>query len=351
LKKALALLAIVAAGVSIAWMAGRHVVDSASSPWPSNVASDFPNREENESATRLLATVARFGDDLPKARADLSNYIRHTETPPDFLQKHANTIRTLRAQIVSNPLPVWPLHVDDILEPPAPPYATHMQLFMLFGADALAHRVDAAAWTDLHAAWILARSLWDRPEPMSVMIALSGTRVICSVAARLQPPAPAWWHEVAAFDSGRPLVHSIEYEAWATRQRADRYPIGESDGTRFDDVVHRVVAPIARPISAARAGIAVGKMHQIAVAAESADPCEPFVVGEMAEWSGFVRRFHRFRIEREGVDKFLKRDFSPASQCRNGRWNYDGKTLAFHGALPPAMWRATMIPLRYDVAQ
>ena len=115
---------------------------------------------------------------------------RITVTAP--LRVWATSSPVFRAQIVSNPPPVWPLHINDILEPPTPPFSTSMQLFTLLGADALAQRNEAAAWTDLRAAWVLARSLWDRPEPMSVMIAMSGTRVVASVATKLQPPIPSW---------------------------------------------------------------------------------------------------------------------------------------------------------------
>src|SRR5437867_1280338 len=351
MRKAIALLAAIGGGVLIAWVTGSRALSGKSmvTNWPArDFARQFSDRDENESASRLLATVERFGDDLGKARPALSDYIRSGSVPPPILDQHANTIRTLRAQIVSNPPPVWSLHINDILEPPTPPLTTAMQLFTLFGADALAQRNEAAAWTDLRAAWILARSLWDRPEPMSVMIAMSGTRVVASVATKLQPPIPSWWKEAAAFDVRPPLLRSIEYYAWATRVRADRYPVGESDGSRFDDALRRVVAPVLRPIRAAQTSIAVGRLQKVAIAARNSDPCEPFVIAEAPDWAAFVRRFHRFRIEREGVDKFLNRDFSSTSQCKSGRWTYDGATFAFHGALPPQTSRMTIIPLRYD---
>jgi len=355
MKKAIALLAAIGGGVLIAWIAGSRALSGKTmvNNWPArDFARQFPDRDENESGTRLLATVERFGNDLAKARPAMSEYIRHEGTPPPFLGQHANTIRTLRAQIVSNPPPVWALQINDILEPPTPPFGTAMELFTLFGADALAHRSEAAAWADLHAAWILARSLWDRPEPMSVMIAMSGTRVVAAVATKLQPPIPAWWSETAAFDVRPPLLRSIEYEAWAIRVRADRYPVGESDGSRFDDAIRRVVAPLFRPIRAAQASIAIGRLQKTVTAATHADPCEPLVVAEAPDWAAFVRRFNRFRIEREGVDKLLTLRsggmFSAASQCKSGGWTYDGATLAFHGALPPQTSRMTIIPLRYD---
>jgi len=301
-RKSLGVLAAICAGTLVAWIAASRALSGKTlvTNWPSaEFIKQFADRDENESASRVMATTERFRDDLQAARAALSDYIRYGKTPPPpILQKHANTIRTLRAQIVSNPPPVWLLQIDDILEPPAPPLTLHMRLFQLFGADALAQHAsgnNATAWADLHAAWILARSLWDRPETMSIATALAGSRMIVTVAAKLDPPSPPWWPEAARFDVRPPLLHSIEYEAWATRIRAERYPAGEPDGSRIDDTVRRMVSPFIRPIRLAQASITVGRMREVAAAVNKADPCEPFVVAAMPEWSRFVGRFNRFR--------------------------------------------------------
>jgi hypothetical protein len=163
---------------------------------------DFPNRAENESATRLMATAERFGDG------------RHSD---------ADTIRTLRAEIISDPPPVWAQHVDDVLEPPMPPLGRHMRLFRLLNGDAISQHEcgnDRTAWADLHAIWILSRSLWTRPEAWSINTAATGTRMVITVAAKLGQPRPAWWSEVATLDVRRPLVRSIQYEARVMRERA-----------------------------------------------------------------------------------------------------------------------------------
>jgi hypothetical protein len=301
-RKTVGVLAAIGAGVMVAWIAASRALSGEVlvTNWPSpEFIKHFANREENESATRVMATAERFGDDLAAARPALSDYIRFGKTPPPpILQKYANTIRTLRAQIVSNPAPVWPLQIDDILEPPAPPLTLHMRLFQLFGADAIAQHAsgnNATAWADLHAAWILARSLWDRPETMSIATALAGSRMIAMIAAKLDPPSPPWWPDASTFDIRPPLLHSIEYEGWATRMRAERYPAGEPNGSRIDDTVRRMVSPFIRPIRLAQASITVGRMRVVAASVNKSDPCEPFVVAGMPEWSGFVRRFNRFR--------------------------------------------------------
>jgi len=292
-RRAIALLAAIGGGVLIAWIAASRALSGATlvTSWPSPAfAQQFPERDENASATRLLATVERFGDDL--------STIRRGEVPPAFLEKHANTIRTLRAQIISNDAPVWALDVDDILEPPSPPFRTHLRLFALLGADALAQHArnnDAAAWADLHASWILARSLWQRPETMSIAVALSGSRIIAAAAPKIGPPLPAWWSEFASFDVRAPLLHAIEYEAYAMQLRAERYPLGEPDGSQFNDTVRRIAAPLVRPIRIAQSSVAIGGIREVALAVQHAKPCRAIAIPGMPEWSGFATRFNDFR--------------------------------------------------------
>ena len=213
----------------------------------------WPSHTENASATRLQSTVERFGGDLTT--------IRRGQVPPAFLAKHANTIRTLRAEIVSEAPPVWALDANDILEPPYPPLRMHMRLFSIFAADARAQRYSAAAWADLHAIWILSRSLLQRPENISIRVALIGRRRIDVVAGELKSPKPDWWREYESFDLRKPQIRSLEYEAWLMRAWADRYPLGEPDGSLFDEV--RVVAePFVRPIRLLQANLAAERMRR-----------------------------------------------------------------------------------------
>jgi len=164
-----------------------------------------PPQAENASATRLMATFERFGDDV--------STIRRGRVPVEFLQKHANTIRTLRAEIVSDEPPVWTFDSSDILQSPDPPLRTHIRLFSILGADALAQKNSPAAWADLHATWILSRSLLQRPEGLSIRIGLLGRRRIDAVAALLGPPLPAWWSEYKSFDTQTPAARADVYDA------------------------------------------------------------------------------------------------------------------------------------------
>ncbi|HJT18360.1 MAG TPA: hypothetical protein VJ853_13265 [Thermoanaerobaculia bacterium] len=165
----------------------------------------FPPRAENASAERLLSTIERFGDDL--------DTIRWGEVPCGFVQKHANTIRTLRAQIVSNEPPVWQTDIDDVFHAPMPPLRLQFRVFEILAADATSQRNPAIAWTDLHAMWILDRSLFDRPEASSIRTALFARHMILDASNHLGP-RPEWWREVESFDTATAAARSHGYEVW-----------------------------------------------------------------------------------------------------------------------------------------
>jgi hypothetical protein len=168
----------------------------------------FPPRAENASAERLLATVERFGDDL--------EMVRGGDVPCGFLQKHANTIRTLRAEIISNEPPVWRNDVDDVFHTSAPPLRINFRLFAVLAADATAQTNPAAAWADLHAMWILDRALFDRPEPYSIRTALLGRHMIDDAAKHLAGPRPQWWCGVESFDCRLSQMRANAYDVWLT---------------------------------------------------------------------------------------------------------------------------------------
>ena len=258
---------------------------------PRDFASRLPSHNENASATRLMETVAEFGDDL-----------RNSRPTPEFLDKHANTIRTLRAQIVSDPPPVWASDPRDILEPPMPPVSAHRWLFQIFGADAIAqHRRgnDAAAWADLHAIQVLTRALWNRPEPWSIGTAAFGNRMMTTVAASLDSAPPAWWAEAAAFDVRPALVRAIEYEAWAIRERANKYPAGESDGSFLDDTLRDTAAAILRPFRLVQSNVTIEHLHELADAVAKAGPCDRVRVASAPEWNGFIQRVMASQLRKE----------------------------------------------------
>lgn len=316
MRKLLVLGAAIAAGTLLTWLAAVHTLAGAApapadAEWPGtgshfSFMQHFARREENESARRLLATAGRFGEsDLRDARRPLFDYIRGTSIlapPPPFLAEHANTIRTLRAQIVSNPAPLWALDMSDVFDPPLPPLVTALQLVTVLGADAVAQHAgqnDRAAWTDLRAAWIVSQSLWDRPEPISVVYALGATRTIMNAGDKIDGPRPSWWAEMMAFDVRAPLLRSMQYEAWINAMRAEKYPAGEPDESRVRDVARRALAPLLRPVREVQATLQAGHLRRAAQSIAQAGPRVDFSAAAAPEWAGMVERVNRFRHDRD----------------------------------------------------
>ena len=126
----------------------------------------------------------------------------------------AATIRTLRAQIISNAPPVWRNDIDDVFHSPAPPLRIHYRLFAILAADS-AQTTSTAAWADLHAMWILDRALFDRPEPSAIRTALLGRHMIFDASRRLGS-RPGWWREFESFDARVPQTRASAYDVWLT---------------------------------------------------------------------------------------------------------------------------------------
>jgi hypothetical protein len=200
-------------------------------------------------------------------------------------------IRTLRAEIISNPSPVWAIDAGNILDHPEPPLSLHLQLFTIFGADALLQHErgdDRAARSDLRAVSILSRSLRQRPEIDALMIAMIGNRIVRQVAAKVGG-------EYDAFDVRPPLLRAVEYEAWALRTRAERYPAGEPGDSKWADAIRRIAGPLLRPIRVVQADLEVGRMRRMAAVVASAAPCAPLPMPDMPEWAPVFQRINRLR--------------------------------------------------------
>ena len=375
----IAVLAAVALGV---WLLGNHLfVSTRVEPAPSvmPVQKHFPNHDENEAASRFLATVTRFDEDkLHDNRGAYVDYIRaevqspkmESAPPPahlaKFLTENAAAIHAMRAQLASNPMPLWKQRAEDLLETPQPDVILLTHVCMMLSADALAQHAahaDAGAWSDLGAAWVLTRSLWARPEVSSVLAGLTGSRLIVAVATKLPAPAPAWWKDFATFDVRTPLSLALEYEAWAVRTRADKYPAGElNDDNAFEETVRRTVEPFARPIQILEADARARDLRELMRDVKTMDPCAELPLASRARWTSTLRRFNRFLIEREGVAKLLELQeqraknaawppkIADASSCAGQRWVYEanaeGMQLRFGGHIANPETRI-ITPLEY----
>src|SRR5207249_4526899 len=153
---------------------------------------------------------------------------------------------------------------------------------------------------------IFSRSLWRRPEISSVLVALSGSRMLVAVATKLPPPAPRWWNDFVLFNPRTLLLRALAYDTWAMRERAQRYPAGEpEDEIGLREAVRRAVEPVLRPIRVIQADERARQVQQLSRAIAVSDPCDPAPRVELRNWVSTVDRLNRFIIEREGVARLL----------------------------------------------
>ena len=375
-----AFLAALATAALIVWALATHFFPATHAPTAASVdvRAQFPDREENESATRFLATAARLDDrDLRAHRNAMIEYIRKEvasgtqssapapATLAGFLARNAAVIRTIRAQLASNPAPVWKLRANELLDAPEPELIGDLQLFTMFAAAALSdhsNHHDPAAWSDLGTIWILARSLWSRPEIPSVLIALSGSRMVAAVAAKLDPPTPLWWQDFIDFDPRPPMNRALSYQAWFLREQAQRYPVGEPENDAgFREAMRRTVEPLVRPIRIIQADEQASQFREMARSIASSDPCNA-LSPSLRNWQGSIQRLNRFMVEREGATKLLMIEqqrltsgtwpprIDEHSICRSAHWNYrrvnEGIELSFSRPIPPPPTRI-VTPLVY----
>jgi hypothetical protein len=192
-----------------------------------------------------------------------------------------------------------------------------MTVAKLLVASALkkAHANDANAWEELHALWDLARSLDAQPQMVEQTAALSMLRMINALAWKMPLPVPSWLAEVQQRDEIRPLVESFQYQAASYWQ----------DGARLFPT--KMLAE------------SVEHDRRIAEAVLKETRCDVTIpMNDLGTDLAFVwRRAFRYRAEREATSNALRiragKPIEPGSQCSDGTWTFDGKTLRFSRAI------------------
>ena len=347
--------------LAVAGMKQRYV----SRTWPDNlgtlagVAQRYPDMETNAAATTLTKLTGQLGistvpevkqtsPDYEAIKEPLNTYYRaELERVGDRLQpapanvaaylaQHDAQLNAIRDHIVTAGPIRWVQHFQLGHDAPIPNLLGQMTLTKLFTARALAKSAnhDATAWNDLHAVWLLDRELWHRPELISQLIALAGTRMVNASAAKMPLPVAPWFHEVQSFDYDHNFAASYQAEAWMT-SRAPMHGI-------------------QRPFYDACALDAAETMRQWTNELASKNSCDLNPVQQMniASWNmlgkvalpnltGAWQRFARFGAELEATDKILAMRSgempSTATRCSDGTWSVNDLGVQFSRdiAVPP----------------
>jgi hypothetical protein len=319
MKKVLVAIAAIALAVwVITWFrAPDAVATSAARPWPGgmgtldSVADRFPPLHANEASVKLKA----LANALPKNEAVAEFVTREiardelTIGQPPALPD----VSAIRELLLREPI-VWARRHEEVGDADT----TALRAVLLTMARALvasalvkARANDPAAWDDLHAVWMLARSLDGHPPMMVQTAGLSMARMINAVAWKLPLPAPTWLGELQERDYVQPLLEAYQ------NQTASYW----EDGARMFPTKW----------------LAASVEHDRLIAEELFDVTRCDVnarANELGTDLTFVwRRAFRYRAEREATANALhvreKQSIETNSRCSDGGWMFDGSTLRF----------------------
>ena len=343
MKKALILLALVAAAVWVAsWFWAGDVVDAAAiRAWPDGlgtlaaVPNRYPPHAENESARKLtkLAEPLAENDAVTAyvrqeiARGELT--IAEPPTMPD--------LTPIRDLLLREPV-VWERDTSRQHGGLLGNVRMYLSLMRVLVASALgrARQHDAAAWDDLRAAWNLTKSLDEHPALIVRVVAMSMARAINAVAWKMPLPVPAWFDEVQKRDFVRPMFETLQYENWHSWKH-QVIPLKPSA-----DRIER-----ERALVAELARVTTCELNRVIETGDRSDPNSRTDIG----W----QRAFRYRAEREATANALRaragQPIEENSQCSDGRWSFDGKTLQFAKPIPLPERRDTSMPLTLHVRE
>jgi hypothetical protein len=315
-----ALIVVVAVIALVVWLFSwlrneDAVATSAARSWPGEmgsldeVANRWPWLKASDASVKLTALAKELPqndvvDDFVEremARAELT--IGDPPSLPD--------VSAIRELLLREPI-VWERRVEFDNTVIAEMRGPQMRVAKAFVASALAKArgQDLSAWEDLHAAWMLARSLQEHPQMMAQTAALTMARMINAVVWKMPLPAPEWLSELQAHDNVERLLEAFQYQAaWYTK-----------DGAWFP----------TKWLAAS-----VDRDRAIAEALFNEKRCDvsPPMNELGTDLSSVWRRAFRYRAEREATANALRvrmrKSIETGSRCSDGEWTFDGTMLRF----------------------
>jgi hypothetical protein len=291
----------VATSAAQPWPGGMGSLDAAANRWPSLQANDASVKFK--ALAKALPENAAVDDFVEReiARGELN--IGDPPSLPD--------VSTIRELLLREPV-VWERRIafDDTVVAEMRGLQMRVARTLVASALAKARGQDPAAWDDLNAAWKIARSLEQHPQMMAQTAVLTIERMINAVTWKMPLPAPAWLSELQARDSVRPLLEAFQYQAaWYAK-----------DGAWFP------TKWLANSVDRDR-GIAEALLKETRCDVNT--PMNDLGTDLSSVW----RRAFRARAEREATANALRvrlgKPIETRSQCSDGTWTFDGKTLRF----------------------
>lgn len=369
LKKLLAGAIVVVIGGWLALWAVAEVLERryAARAWPVGLGSldevpkRFPRTTQSAAATQLIQLAknaeleidpaTRAEPPLPAMRKELGEHLRvQLERSGDAIEplppavaayfaKHDAELNAVRDHLLGGETLAWDSDVVRGFEAPVPDLHGHMILQRVLVTRALekARQQDPAAWNELRASWELNRALWNRPDLISIMIALASTRMSNGAARKMPLPAPAWLAEQQSFDAVRPMAASQQAEAWSMAH----YEIPMIPTLEHIKVL--VAAPWYK--FSASTGIELMRRHNEEVLRGRACDVTTTQYEKLASTGSYLpdlmvpnllgawQRALRYRAEAEGTERVLQlragQTPSARSACSDGTWAVTATSVKF----------------------
>lgn len=341
-------------------------------PWPAglgtikDVPARYPTRPMSAGASRLVALAKPL--EITPAQHAVSGYVRFAiegtgEAIPEpsaevaeLLRTHGADLERVRMHLLSGPVIAWPVEMSgEWLTPPNLGGLSDLRSLLCASALDRARRGDAGAWDDLHAAWRIDGSLWNRPDTPSLSSALRSARTITALARKMPAPEPPWAAELFRLDARRAMLLSMQADAWTAWTQFGKtwFPPVRSAAVSLAETDRQMAEWLATYADCSFDSDTFERGYSHLVGHNN------FLAGfSGGKYSKAWRDVFRFHAERELTERvFAARRGAPAtssSACIDGGWEYvrakDGAvTIRYRGVMQAAEKDAVQFPLQMTV--
>lgn len=367
---------------------------------PARTLAAFPDQPDSETAVLLVVLSQEVGIEMARPKREQQQGIARESTderslnqaigdygqaelarvggtvtaPPQtvlaFLETHHSEISKIVSFLSTSKPPAWKMKVSLRSEAPIPNLLGQIRLQQLLVTEALNQtRIgeQGEAVRAFRASWTLNKSLRDRPDVISQLIAISIARMQVGLARKLVVGPVEWRDRLSDHDYRVSLLTAMEVESiWGLQS----LPTGTS---RWDRASRTDFLDLQRSFLVALRDSAVSdgpvgasdRIQQVDQQPLSAGQ----IVGLIAlpNLENAIRRVDRLIVDTELTDRILKAKMLKAklghwpneipgtesSRMRGARWTYavsadDRMTISFNRELHWEGQKGMMLPLRYE---
>ena len=312
------------------------------------VPARYPKAARTPAATELEQLAAKTVH--AKGPDPIADYVRaqlqRVERAIDPAPLLPENVPAIRAVLLSGRPIAWDVDINGGANSPRPNLNVQRRVSRLLTASALdrARLGDAGAWDDLHAQRVLSLALWQRPELISAIIAMSIDRNVIAAARKMPLPAPAWFAELRTFDHRKAMLTAMQADTWML-SASIRDDAG-SDGAAADGAAQRINQLIDGTYVELSSADLIARQRELATEIAELTTCTVDVPAPTVSWwnptaeflmpnvIGAWARVFRLRAELELAEHALGLRSGPNSRCSDGHWIVTASSVKFSKPIP-----------------